>query len=65
MAASESSIRAQVGSGVGGSVWIEPLLGLGLGAVGGALQSVLLTTSPTHPAKRLSSGRPSPSGICP
>src|SRR6266849_4675734 len=48
MAASESSFRAQVGSGVAGSVWIEPLLGLGLGAVGGALQSVLLTTSPTH-----------------
>ena len=36
MAASESSIRAQVRAGVAGWVWIEPLLGLGLGAVGGA-----------------------------
>jgi len=31
--------------GVAGSVWIEPLLGLGLGAMGGAFRSTLLTTS--------------------
>jgi uncharacterized membrane protein YagU involved in acid resistance len=30
------------------SVWIEPLLGLGLGALGGALRSALLTTSLAH-----------------
>ncbi len=35
-------------AGVAGSVWIEPLLGLGLGAVGGALRSALLTTSLAH-----------------
>ena len=33
MAASESSIRAQAGSRIAGSVWIELLLGLGLGAM--------------------------------
>ena len=48
MAASESSIRAQVGPGVAQSVWIEPLLGLGLGMVGGALRSALLPTSLAH-----------------
>ena len=48
MAASESSIRAQAGPRVAGSVWIEPLLGLGLGAMGGALRSALLTTPLAH-----------------
>src|SRR5260370_24145573 len=48
MAASESSIRAQAGPGVANWVWIEALLGLGLGAVGGALRSALLTTSLAH-----------------
>jgi hypothetical protein len=48
MAASESSIGAQAGPRVAGSVWIEPLLGLGLGVVGGALRSALLTTSLAH-----------------
>ena len=48
MAASKSSIRAQPVAGVAGSVWIEPLLGLGLGTVGGALRSVQLTTSVAH-----------------
>src|SRR5258708_5635582 len=45
MSGSESSIAPQPGAGIAASVWIEPLLGLGLGAVGGALQSALLTTS--------------------
>jgi uncharacterized membrane protein YagU involved in acid resistance len=45
MSASESSIAPQLVAAVADSVWIEPLLGLGLGAVGGALQSALLTTS--------------------
>jgi len=40
MAASESSVRAQAGPRVAGFVWIEPLLGLGLGAMGGALISL-------------------------
>jgi hypothetical protein len=44
MAASESSVRAQAGPRVAGFVWIEPLLGLGLGAMGGALRGALLTT---------------------
>src|SRR5579864_8625299 len=48
MAASESSIRAQAGARVAGSLGIEPLLGLGLGAMGGALRSALLTTPLTH-----------------
>jgi uncharacterized membrane protein YagU involved in acid resistance len=37
-----------VGPGVAGAVWIDPLLGLGLGTVGGALRSALLTTSLAH-----------------
>ena len=48
MAASESSIKLQAGPRVAGSVWIEPLLGLGLGAMGGALRSALLTTPLVH-----------------
>lgn len=28
--------------------WFEPLIGLGIGALGGALQSVLLSTSMIH-----------------
>jgi uncharacterized membrane protein YagU involved in acid resistance len=48
LAASESSIRREVGRGIAESGWIEPLLGLGLGAVGGALRSALLTTSLAH-----------------
>src|SRR6266478_9945267 len=48
MAALVSSIRAAVGPVAAGSVWIEPLLGLGVGAVGGALGSALLTTSLAH-----------------
>ena len=35
-------------AGVAASVWTEPLLGLGLGSVGGALRSALLTTSLAH-----------------
>src|SRR5258708_16407407 len=45
MAAWESTIRTQAGPRVAGSVWIEPLLGLGLGAAGGPVRSALLTTS--------------------
>ena len=37
MATLESSIRAEVTSGVAGQVWIEILIGLGVGAAGGAL----------------------------
>ena len=48
MGALESSIRVQVEPGVAAWVWIEPLLGLGLGAVGGALRSALLTSSLAH-----------------
>src|ERR1700746_960193 len=48
MAASESSVRAQAGPRVDGFVWIGPLLGLGLGAMGGAARSALLTTPLTH-----------------
>ena len=48
MGASESSIRPQGEERVAGSLWIDPLLGLGLGAMGGALQSVLLTTPLTQ-----------------
>src|SRR5258708_13696700 len=48
MAASESSVRAQAGPRVAGFVWIEPLLGLGLGAMGGALRGALLTTPLAH-----------------
>jgi uncharacterized membrane protein YagU involved in acid resistance len=36
-----------VGLGIG-AAWIEPLLGLGLGAIGGALRAALLTTSMAH-----------------
>src|SRR6202522_2845943 len=45
---SESSIRAEVTSGVAGQVWIETLIGLGVGAVGGALRSAILTIPLTH-----------------
>src|ERR1700678_4826649 len=45
---SESSIRAEVTSGVAGQVWIETLIGLGGGAVGGALRSAILTIPLTH-----------------
>ncbi len=48
MAAWESTIRTQAGPRVAGSVWIEPLLGLGLGAAGGPVRSALLTTSLAH-----------------
>src|SRR5260370_3786868 len=48
MSGSESSIAAQLVAGIAASVWIEPPLGLGLGALGGALQSALLTTSLAH-----------------
>jgi uncharacterized protein (DUF2062 family) len=48
MATLESSIRAEVTSGVAGQVWIETLIGLGVGAVGGALRSAILTTPLTH-----------------
>jgi hypothetical protein len=48
MGVSESSIRVQIGSGLGGRIWIEPLLGLGLGAVGGVQRSAILTTSLAH-----------------
>src|SRR5260370_33994772 len=48
MAASESSIREQAGPVAAGWVWIEPLLGLSLGAAGGAVRSALLTTSLAH-----------------
>src|SRR5260370_13212783 len=48
MAASESSVRAQAGPRVAGFVWIERLLGLGLGAMGGALRGALLTTPLPH-----------------
>ena len=48
MAASESSIRGQSVAGLAGWVWIEPLLGLCLGAVGGAARSALLTASLAH-----------------
>ena len=48
MGASESSIRPQAEERVAGSLWIEPLLGLGLGAMGGALRGALLTTPLAH-----------------
>jgi uncharacterized membrane protein YagU involved in acid resistance len=50
MATLESSIRAEVtsGGGVAGQVWIETLIGLGVGAAGGALRSAILTTPLTH-----------------
>jgi uncharacterized membrane protein YagU involved in acid resistance len=48
MAASGSSIRGQSVAGVAGWVWIEPLLGLCLGAMGGAARSALLTASLAH-----------------
>src|SRR5580698_1246929 len=48
MATLESLIRAEVTSGVAGQVWIETLIGLGVGAVGGALRSAILTTPLTH-----------------
>jgi uncharacterized membrane protein YagU involved in acid resistance len=48
MAASESSIRGQSVAGVARWVWIEPLLGLCLGAAGGAARSALLTASLAH-----------------
>src|SRR6202008_1007548 len=48
MAASESPIRGQSVAGAAGWGWIEPLLGLCLGAVGGAARSALLTASLAH-----------------
>jgi hypothetical protein len=48
MATLESSIRAEVTSGVAGQVWIEILIGLGVGAAGGALRSAILTIPLTH-----------------
>ena len=48
MATLESSIRAEVTSGVAGQVWIETLIGLGVGAAGGALRSAILTIPLTH-----------------
>src|SRR5271167_1156170 len=48
MATLESSIRAEVTSGVAGQVCIETLIGLGVGAAGGALRSALLTTPLAH-----------------
>jgi len=49
MATSEISNHAQGGGGAEGLLWVEPLLlGVGLGAVGGALRSAILATSLTH-----------------
>lgn len=45
MTETQSAIGAQFESAVSRSVWIEPLLGLALGASGGLLQSVVLKTS--------------------
>src|SRR3984957_14551372 len=48
MATLQSSIRAEVTSGVADQVWIETLIGLGVGAAGGALRSAILTSPLTH-----------------
>src|ERR1700678_255011 len=48
MSTLESMVRAEVTSGVAGQVWIETLIGLGVGAAGGALRSAILTSPLTH-----------------
>jgi hypothetical protein len=48
MAGRDISLAQQVRLGRGPALWHEPLLGLGIGVVGGALESFLLGTSLTH-----------------
>src|ERR1700756_788403 len=44
----DASPARQVGHGRGAVLWIEPLLGLGVGVLGGALQKFLLGASTMH-----------------
>ena len=48
MAKRDISLARQVRLGRGPALWLEPLLGLGIGVVGGALETFLLGTSLMH-----------------
>ncbi len=48
MSTRQPSLAAHIQTGTAAAAWVEPLLGLTIGALGGAAGSALLVTSPVH-----------------